>query len=68
MLDDLAAAREDAVRMFGQLLIDDPQGFGAAGEWQLTVTDEARQALFTVRARIADAEPLRIEVVPNPAG
>ena len=68
MLGDVAAARDSAVRMLGQMLGDDPQRFDAAGEWRLVVTDEAGLALFTVRATIADAAPLRIEVVPNRAG
>jgi hypothetical protein len=68
LLPDLAAARDAAVRMLGQILVDDPLGFVVGGDWRLVVTDEAGVPLFTVSAAIADAAPLHIEIVPNPAG
>jgi len=53
--------------MLGQLLIDDPHGFRAAGAWRIAVTDESGLELFGVQAVASSAPPVDIEIVPNPA-
>jgi len=67
VLRDAAAARDAAVRMLGQMLVDDPQGFRAAGGWRIAVTGENGLELFGVQAVASSAPPVEIEIVPNPA-
>ncbi len=47
VLRDVAAARREAVRYAGELLIDDADAFQGE-EWVVTVTDEAHLVLFTM--------------------
>ncbi len=46
-LPDLAAARREAVRYAGELLIAEDGAFQGE-EWVVTVTDEAHLVLFTI--------------------
>ena len=66
-LPDLEAAREAAVLMLGQFLLDDPQEFRSAGTWRIAVTDESGVEVFGVQAVASSAPPVEIEIVPNPA-
>lgn len=45
-LPDLDAARHEAVRFAGTLLIEKPDTFWAAGEWTMRVTDHRDLTLF----------------------
>lgn len=47
-LDDLQAARREAVRFAGSLLADQPEQFWGAGEWTMNVADEEGRTLFTL--------------------
>ncbi|RYG56083.1 MAG: hypothetical protein EON56_04705, partial [Alphaproteobacteria bacterium] len=40
-LADLDAARREAVRFAGSLLLDEPEKFWQANEWRMRVTDAA---------------------------
>lgn len=40
LLEDLSAARAEAMRFAGALLGDIPEKFWSSGEWHMTVTDE----------------------------
>jgi hypothetical protein len=46
VLEDLVAARREAVRFSGALLNDKPDIFWQSGEWTMRVTDEADLTLF----------------------
>ena len=47
-LADAAAARVEAVRFAGALLMDRPQALWESTRWRMLVTDERRTILFTI--------------------
>jgi hypothetical protein len=47
-LEDLPAARLEAIRTAGRLLEDDPGEFWDSGEWKMVVTDAQGEPLFTL--------------------
>ena len=68
-LSDLEDARRNAVQFVGQLLIDKPAQFWSDGRWVLTVTDDRKLPLFTVRVAANDPAVLEaILVAEDPAG
>ena len=50
------AARLEAVRLMGELMLEMPDHFAKFEEWTLTVSDEHRQALFLMTVK---SQPLR---------
>jgi hypothetical protein len=48
VLDDLAAARREALRFTGALLGDAVNQFWDGVDWRMTVTDEANETLFVL--------------------
>lgn len=49
-LADLEAARREALKIIGELMIDNAMGGIWSGrEWVMTVADEAGRELFTIR-------------------
>jgi hypothetical protein len=46
---DLAAARIEAVRYAAEVLKEMPERFWNAEEWKMTVSDQRRQQLFTLK-------------------
>ena len=52
-LPDAAAARVEAVRFAGALLLDRPQAVWESSRWRLLVTDERRAVLFAVEVATA---------------
>jgi hypothetical protein len=55
MLDDLDAARREAVRFAGSLLAEKPDEFWQSGEWVVRVTDATNLTLFELRFFATDA-------------
>lgn len=47
-LRDIEAARVEAVKLAGQMLVDGAAGFWSHEEWQLRVADEDDLTLFTL--------------------
>jgi hypothetical protein len=47
-LEDIQAARREAVRFAGSLLADQPEQFWGAGRWSMHVADEDGHTLFTL--------------------
>ena len=53
-LADLAAARREALRIIGELMIDNTMDdLWSGGEWVMTVADEAERNLFGIRLSAA---------------
>ena len=46
---DLTAARVEAIRYSGEVLREMPERFWNAEEWTMTVSDETRATLFTLK-------------------
>ena len=46
---DLRAARVEAIRYSGEVLREMPERFWRAEEWTMTVSDDARTPLFTLK-------------------
>ncbi len=61
-LADTGAARVEAVRLSGALLIDRPQALWESTRWRLLVTDESGLILFTIEVNTF----LGAEVLPWP--
>ena len=47
-LPDIMAARREAVRYAGELLIDETGGFDRSEQWTVTIADAAHLVLFTM--------------------
>lgn len=58
-LDDLAAARREAVRFAGALLADQPEDFWGNGEWTMRVDDEQGATLFTLQFLARDVPAVK---------
>jgi len=54
-LPDLATARLEAVRLFGEMLSFHPEQFWDGDEWTMNVTDENGLTLFTLFFGAVDA-------------
>lgn len=54
-LPNLDAARNDAVRLSGEMLRDSGGSFWNSGEWSVEVADEAGLTLFTLTFFATDA-------------
>lgn len=54
-LPNLEAARKEAVRFSGALLIDHSTEFWNTGQWQMRVTDDANLTLFQLTFYATDA-------------
>ena len=52
-LPDAAAARVEAVRFAGALLLDRPQAVWESSRWRMLVTDERKAILFAVEVTTA---------------
>ncbi|MGH1587323.1 DUF6894 family protein [Methylobacterium phyllosphaerae] len=49
-LADFEAARREALRIIGELMIDNTMGdIWSGGEWVMTVADETARELFSIR-------------------
>jgi len=49
-LADLEAARKEALRIIGELMVDNAMGdIWSGGEWVMTVADETGRELFSIR-------------------
>lgn len=51
-LPNLGAAREQAVRLMGELLRDRPVALWAARRWRLTVKDADKRPLFKIAVTV----------------
>ncbi|WP_424140091.1 DUF6894 family protein [Roseomonas chloroacetimidivorans] len=58
-LPDLMAARIEAARYGGELLVEHARTFWNEGEWVIEVTDSTGLTLFTLAFTAADAPVLR---------
>jgi hypothetical protein len=54
-LPDLRAARVEAVKLAGRLLMDEPDTFWEGSDWHLEVTDDSGIALFRLDFTATDA-------------
>ena len=54
VLDDLTAARVEAVRVAGEMLRDHADAFWDLGEWRVVVTDERQATLFALSFQAID--------------
>jgi hypothetical protein len=54
-LPDLRAARVEAVKLAGQLLLDKPDKFWEGSEWQVEVTDDSGLIIFRLDFTATDA-------------
>jgi hypothetical protein len=61
-LPNLPAARKEALRFVGSLLIDEPDAFWASDEWVLEVTDERGLVLFSLCLLANDAPACQVRV------
>ena len=66
---DLAEARLEAVRLTGQMFLDDPEEFWRTGEWWVQVADGYHVTLFTLYTTAADGPGVRPSrrAAPDPA-
>ena len=58
VLEDLQAARDHAVRYFGDMLRDHPETFWNGEKWSMNVTNQAGLVLFSLYFLGVDAPPL----------
>jgi len=54
-LPDLRSARREAVKLAGQLLLDQPETFWEGSDWHVAVTDETGLILFRLDFTATDA-------------
>jgi hypothetical protein len=65
ILSDLTSAREEAVRLSGEILRDAAREFWRKERWKLTVTDDRGSTLFSLRFLAEEAA--LCERIANPA-
>ena len=58
-LPDLAAAKEEAVNHFGEVLQARGEAFTGRSEWQVTVTDDRRLVLLTFTFSMTESAAVR---------
>lgn len=64
-LEDVSAARREAVRLAGRLLDDNPGHFWDSGEWRMLVSDEAGVTLFVLTFSAEDGEGAAVKPTPQ---
>jgi hypothetical protein len=64
-LADIAAARRDAVKLMGRIMLDDAQAAWNADDWRLDVTDEHGLTLFSLLFAVTDCTPASAARMPG---